>query len=218
MSEPGGALRLDALGVAGNRSGSDGRASFSFPLHADARQLPFATAFFDAIISIDSFVYYGTDDLYTNYLARFVQPGGQIGIAGSGLVAELDGPVPEHLAAWWEPSLACLHSAAWWRRHWERSCVLDVETADTMPDGWLRWLDWQDVAAPDNAVEIEAIQADAGRHLGYVRAVGRRRADAALDEPITSVPVEYAPAPLMRSGDRPASSPGKPGRDGLPVR
>ena len=47
-----------------------------FPIHADARSLPFATEFFDAIVSIDSFVYYGTDDLYLNYLARFLKPGG----------------------------------------------------------------------------------------------------------------------------------------------
>src|SRR5262245_31648412 len=31
-----------------------------FPIHADARSLPFAEGFFDAIVSIDSFVYYGT--------------------------------------------------------------------------------------------------------------------------------------------------------------
>ena len=31
-----------------------------FPIHADARSLPFATEFFDAVVSIDSFVYYGT--------------------------------------------------------------------------------------------------------------------------------------------------------------
>jgi ubiquinone/menaquinone biosynthesis C-methylase UbiE len=56
-----------------------------FPLHADARSLPFANEFFDAIVSIDSFFYYGTDDLYLNYLARFAKPGAQIGIAGAGL-------------------------------------------------------------------------------------------------------------------------------------
>src|SRR5437868_11248292 len=39
-----------------------------FPIHADAHSLPFAAEFFDAILSIDSFVYYGTDDLYLNYL------------------------------------------------------------------------------------------------------------------------------------------------------
>src|SRR4026209_992869 len=66
-----------------------------FPIHADARSLPFATEFFDAIVSIDSFFYYGTDDLYLSYLARFVKPGGQLGIAGAGLMQEIEGSVPE---------------------------------------------------------------------------------------------------------------------------
>src|SRR6516164_4633262 len=35
-----------------------------FPIRADARSLPFARDFFDAIVSIDSFIYFGTDDLY----------------------------------------------------------------------------------------------------------------------------------------------------------
>jgi len=65
-----------------------------FPIHADARSLPFATEFFDAVVCIDSFCYYGTDDLYLNYLAGFVKPGGQIGIAGAGLVQEIEGPPP----------------------------------------------------------------------------------------------------------------------------
>ena len=169
-----------------------------FPIHADARALPFATGFFDAVVSIDSFVYYGTDDLYANYLARFVTLGGQIGIAGAGLVRDIDGPVPEHLRSWWEPSMACLHSAQWWRRHWERSAVLDVELTDTMPEGWKLWLDWQQATCPDNQVEIDALTADHGRHLGYVRALARRRADVKLDEPIASLAVEYTAKPLLR--------------------
>jgi SAM-dependent methyltransferase len=59
-----------------------------FPVHADARSLPFAAEFFDAIISIDSFCYYGTDDLYLSYLARFVKPGAPIGTAGAGLMQD----------------------------------------------------------------------------------------------------------------------------------
>jgi cyclopropane fatty-acyl-phospholipid synthase-like methyltransferase len=72
-----------------------------FPIHADARSLPYARDFFDAIVCIDSFYYYGTDDLYLNYLARFVKPGGPIGVAGAGLTQEIDGPVPDHLREWW---------------------------------------------------------------------------------------------------------------------
>jgi ubiquinone/menaquinone biosynthesis C-methylase UbiE len=64
-----------------------------FPLHADARSLPFAPEFFDAIVCIDSFPYFGTDDLYLNYVAHFVKPGGPIGVAGAGLVQEIEGPI-----------------------------------------------------------------------------------------------------------------------------
>ena len=98
-----------------------------FPIHADARSLPFASDFFDAVVCIDSFVYYGTDDLYLNYLARFLKPGGVLGVAGAGLMQEIDVSVPDHLRAWWEPSMGCLHSAGWWRRHWERTGILDID-------------------------------------------------------------------------------------------
>ena len=81
-----------------------------FPIHADARALPFANEFFDAAVSIDAFPYFGTDDLYLNYLLRVVKPGGLVGIAGAGLMQEIEGAIPDHLAAWWEPGLSCLHS------------------------------------------------------------------------------------------------------------
>jgi SAM-dependent methyltransferase len=172
-----------------------------FPIHADARSLPFAAEFFDAIVSIDSFVYYGTDDLYLNYLARFLKPGGVLGIAGAGLMQEVEGAVPDHLRAWWEPSSWCLHSAPWWRRHWERTGILEIEVADALPQGWELWRDWQTVVAPENHVEIQAVEADRGRYLGYVRLVGRRRAEARLDEPITSISSRYSRKPLLRTTD-----------------
>jgi cyclopropane fatty-acyl-phospholipid synthase-like methyltransferase len=170
-----------------------------FPIHADARALPFAAEFFDAIVSLDSFFYYGTDDLYLNDLARFVRPSGLVAIAGAGLMQEMDGLIPDHLRGWWTPDLRCLHSAAWWRRHWERAGILDIEVADALDDGWQFWRAWQQAVAPDNAVEIAALEADRGRYLGYVRAVGRRRADAQLQEPIMSVPANYTEKPLLRS-------------------
>jgi hypothetical protein len=53
------------------------------------------------------------------------------------------------------------------------------------------------VVAPDNAVEIGAVEADAGATLGYVRVVGRR-SDAPLDDPVVSIPAWYVAAPLLR--------------------
>ena len=50
-----------------------------FPIHVDARALPFAREFFDAIICIDAFPYCGgTDDRYLDYLARFERTIGNI--------------------------------------------------------------------------------------------------------------------------------------------
>ncbi|OYW24211.1 MAG: SAM-dependent methyltransferase [Planctomycetales bacterium 12-60-4] len=172
-----------------------------FPLHADARALPFAGEFFDAIVSLDSFFYYGTDDLYLSYLARFLKPGGHLGIAGAGLMAELDGRIPDHLQGWWDPSLWSLHSAEWWSQHWARSGLVDVALSDSLPDGWQYWLQWQQVICPENTTELQAVQSDAGRTLGYVRTVARRRADAVIDEPLASIPGKYHQAPLLKQTD-----------------
>ena len=156
---------------------------------------------------IDSFPYYGTDDLYLNYLAHFVKPGGPVGVAGAGLVREVECPVPEHLQEWWTQDFWAFHSAAWWRRHWERTGIVDVELADTMPDGWQFWLDWHKAVAPDNATEIKALEADGGRYLGYVRLVGRRRGQVKLEEycwpdTMRSFPLQYTKKPLIRSQEQ----------------
>ena len=91
----------------------------------------------------------------------------------------------------------CLHSATWWRRHWERTGILEIDVADTLAHGCQMWRDWQAAVAADNAVEIQAVEADGGRYLGYVRLVGRRRTEARLDEPIVSLSSEYTKKPLL---------------------
>lgn len=170
-----------------------------FPIRADARSLPFATEFFDAIVSIDSYMYFGTDDMLLPTLGRFVKPGGQIGIALSGLTHEIGERLPEHLSAWWrEDQLWGLHTAEWWRSHLSRAGVLDVELADTLENGWNYWLESLKTIAPENKLEIAAIEADAGRHIGYVRALGRRRTDAPTIDPIVSIPPNYVKKPLLR--------------------
>ena len=79
-----------------------------------------------------------------------MKPGGQVGVAGAGLVQEIGNSLPDHLRSWWTQDLWGLHSAEWWRRHWERTGIVDIVVADTMPDGWERWLDWHRAVAPDN--------------------------------------------------------------------
>jgi len=76
---------------------------------------------------------------------------------------------------------------------------MDVEVCDDMPDGWQLWLDWHKVLAPDNQPEIQALEADEGRYLGYVRLVGDRQGCVKLADHIESVPTQYTKKPLLRS-------------------
>ena len=78
---------------------------------------------------------------------------------------------------------------------------MDIELADTMPDGWRLWLDWHKANFPDNKTEIQSLEADRGSYFAYVRLVGRRRADAQLMEPIISLPAQYTKKPLRRGSD-----------------
>ena len=171
-------------------AGLDGQV---FPLHMEARNLPFAAEFFDVIVACDSFPYFGTDDLYLAYVTRFLKPGGQLGIVGSGLAQEPVGTeAPEHLRSWWEPEAWMLHSVGWWRRHWEKTGIVDIETADLMPDGWRFWLDWIRTVAPENKTEINALEDDQGSFLAYTRVIARRKANAVLSAPVRSITTSYA--------------------------
>ncbi len=72
-----------------------------FPIYAEARALPYANDFFDAVISIDAYHYFGTDALYLGgHLLSLLKRGGWIGIVAPGLMAEIDGSPPAHLHQW----------------------------------------------------------------------------------------------------------------------
>ena len=150
-----------------------------FPIHAEAHALPFADGFFDAMLSLDAYHYFGTDDLYLPAFARFARPGAQIGIVVPGLRAEFPGELPPHLAPYWQADFWSFHSPEWWRAHWERSGLVDVRVADMLPDGWQHWLRWLEVAGehgfPSSASEAAMLREDAGRTLGFTRVAAVKR-------------------------------------------
>lgn len=147
-----------------------------FPIHAEAHALPFANNFFDAIVSLDAYHYFGTDDLYLGYIAQFVRPGGIIGIVVPGVLQELDS---ELAARKWPWDWCSFHSPRWWRQHWEKMGLVDVEVADMIPNGWKHWLQWLEICReagyPAPQEDIDIVRADGGQTLGFTRVVGRRK-------------------------------------------
>jgi SAM-dependent methyltransferase len=113
-----------------------------YPIDAEAHDLPFATGFFDAMVSVDAYHYFGTDDLYLDYYAGFARPGADVGIVVPGIAEEFAGEPPEHLRPLWPGEFYSFHSPAWWREHWRRSGQVEVRVADLIEDGWKDWLLW----------------------------------------------------------------------------
>jgi SAM-dependent methyltransferase len=156
------------------------------PMHAEAHELPYAEGFFDAILSMDSYQYYGTDDLYLRRFSALVRPGGRIGIAVPGMHRDFDGPVPEYLTrrqrsgnVFWDADCWCFHTAAWWRALWSRYPFVELEACEAMPDGGGLWQQWERALLPWGGKKVfpsdlESIEADANRHLTFVRVVARR--------------------------------------------
>lgn len=158
-----------------------------YPVHAEAHSLPFAGGFFDAVISLDAYHYFGTDDLYLgNYFAPLVRSGGQIGIVVPGLRADFEGDPPPHLATKWREhwDFWSFHSPEWWRRHWNKTGLVAVEAAELVPDGWRHWLSWDEASLELGYVSgefaefvaewIDVMRTDNGRNLGFTRMVARR--------------------------------------------
>jgi SAM-dependent methyltransferase len=149
-----------------------------FPIHAEAHSLPFAEGFFDALVSLDAYHYFGTDDLYLGQYARLAKPGGQIGIVVPGVQHEFSDGLPQHLAPYWKWDFCSFHSPDWWRDHWTKTGLVEAVTADTVPNGWTYWLRWLEVAAaqgfPSDEREAEMLRLDAGRNLGFTRLVARK--------------------------------------------
>ena len=151
----------------------------AFPQRVEAHTLPFATDFFDAVVSLDAYHYFGTDELYLGWhLLKHLKPGGQIGICVPGLAEELT-EVPAHLAPYWDWQFWSFHSAAWWRRHWEKTGLVTVTHADRLPDGAAHWQAWDEALHDHGRVadttEADMLRADAGRVLGFSRVVAAKR-------------------------------------------
>jgi len=77
------------------------------PIHADSSQeLPFALGYFDAVVSVDAYYYFGLDEDYLDrYMAPLLKPGGFIAVATPGLQKEFSGVIPDEMKLLWTEEL-----------------------------------------------------------------------------------------------------------------
>jgi cyclopropane fatty-acyl-phospholipid synthase-like methyltransferase len=150
------------------------------PIRANANELPFAEGYFDAIISVDAYHYFGTPAEYLANIVRYLAPGGVLAIACPGLRREITS-VPESLAPFWQSGFEHFHSAQWWRDLWQESGLVTILHADMVEHGaadWLRWTETVDDWARANGQEpflqeAQMLRADSEGLLGFVAVIAQ---------------------------------------------
>ena len=113
------------------------------PMRMNARDIRLPDDYFDAVFCLNSYFYFGTDDLYLPYLARFVRAGGRIGIASPCYAGELTPDTPREFlydAPDFVESYA-VHSPQWWHQHFEKTGLVQVQICREYPQGRELWLD-----------------------------------------------------------------------------
>lgn len=149
-----------------------------FPLQLDARNLCFPEEYFDAVIVVDSYTYFGTDEKYLPYISRFIKPGGYLAIADVCFTREIDSPrqVPAFLRKDYQRFWYYIHTVGWWRKLWEKTGLVEILHAEELPaaplirEGYIQ--DAQQAHAKD--AFAKALSKDKDKLITFFRLVGRR--------------------------------------------
>ena len=170
--------RIASPATLAGRVAAAGLRDVVFPMQGDPRSLPFRRACFDAVVGLDSFQYFCTDERVPPMLAALVKAGGSIGAVIPGLRSELGpGELQVQLTDIGRMDRETLHDPTWWGRQVGRTRGRMV-LADVVPDGWRSCADWYDLYADSGRplsqlvrAEAEVWRRDGGRELGLVRVV-----------------------------------------------
>ena len=139
------------------------------PIHADARELPFADKYFDAIVSVDAYHYFGCDDaFFAQKILPLVKAGGQVLIVVPGLKAEYGDDVPPLMQEWAGDEHALFHSCDWWKKtigaHEDIATVEVVE----LTSGDLAWQEWFASGHQYSAQDQAFFDRGIGQYLNFV--------------------------------------------------
>lgn len=145
------------------------------PLRVDANNIPFADEYFDVVISIDAYHYFGTKACYLdNEISRILKPGGVILMASPGIKNEFEGNIPNHLTKYgFEKNN--FHSCTWWEELWNESATIsDIKCGEIVchEEAWHDWLNTEDRHAIDDRLMIAD---DNGICMNHVFLKGRKK-------------------------------------------
>lgn len=143
------------------------------PVKADAEKLPFKKEFFDAVVSTDSYNYFGRNEKYLDEkLLPYVKKGGYIYIAIPGMKKDCHDNLPKELLLSWTPEqLDYMHDIDYWMKT-VSAChgakVISITEMESNDEVWADWLKQENEYAVGDR---KAIEAGGGKYLNFIKIV-----------------------------------------------
>ena len=147
------------------------------PVKADADALPFEKEFFDAVVSVDSYNYFGRDAHYLDdRLLPFVKRGGYIYIAIPGMKKDCHDHLPKELLLSWTPEqLDYMHDIAYWRDMVGQCRDAEIISVHEMESNEEVWADWLKQENEYAVGDRKAMEAGGGKYLNFIAIVLKKR-------------------------------------------
>lgn len=147
------------------------------PVKADALDLPFEKDFFDAVVSTDSYNYFGRDESYLDdKLLPFVKSGGYVYIAIPGMKKDCHDNLPQELLLSWTPEqLDYMHDVEYWSRTVGKSKCSEVISVTEMESNEEVWADWLKQENEYAVGDRKSMEAGGGKYLNFIKIVLRKK-------------------------------------------
>ncbi len=147
------------------------------PIKVDANNLPFEKEFFDAVISTDSYNYWGRNPEYLDSkLLPFVKTGGYIYVCVPGMKKDCHDHLPKELLLSWTPEqLIYLRDINYWKSILNKCKKANVISIYEMKGNEELWKDWLN---QENEVAIndrKSMDAGGGKYLNFIAFVLQKK-------------------------------------------
>ena len=148
-----------------------------FPLQADILHSPFEQNFFDTIISIDSYHYFGNkENILDKYIAPLIKKSGIIALAFPGLKKDIHDNIPPVLLNYWtKEDFECFHDINWWKKLFSASKQTELCSVQEMSCFDNAWNDWLASDNPYAKEDKEAMEHGGKEIMNLICAILKKK-------------------------------------------
>ena len=146
------------------------------PVSVDATKgLPFADGYFDLLLSVDAYHYFGRTPQMLPSLAAYVKKGGYIAVAVPGWKVDMPNGVPEPLKPYFTSGedAETFQSIGWWRNLWRGAQGVELVDCREMACCKQAWDEWLTSPNPYAVADRGIMEAEDGKYFSMIQLIAK---------------------------------------------